>query len=365
MKFKEKVTKITKKKINRFISIAVITGSLILNTISFETKPKIIPEYKRTMDTLIMHYQPDKFTIQKEIIYNLPKYSKIIYLVDECFEKRLENECNLLTERNIQIITCNLNPRFKLFIQDQMEIMIQNNKPLILLPTYFQIEPNIELEKTLVSAGFEVHKTKVLFSGGNITSDYFNKKNILFIGETEINLNLKYYPDLSKENIINMFKEEFYVDTVCVIGPQNPNFMYHLDQTFMIIRPGEVIIYDLKVPILFQDKIPKEVVQVLENTKITFEGLNYKIHTLPLDIKDLFQGKYYLCGIPYTDKQTKEQRVILPLFPEEKMLYPIASKNNREVRNFFIDLEVYPSSINDYLFYTRSGGLHCIISVCK
>ena len=309
-----------------------------------------------------MQYHPIEFETQKNIIHSLPEYSEVIFLVNESSKSRLERRCNSVFKgRKISFVPYEISSEFSFFVQDAMEIVNQNRKPVIILPKHYYGRLNLSLETALLQNGFKVKRAEIAFSGGNITYDHFRWKDILFVGENDINMNLKFYPEYSKEHILELFKKDFNVDTVVVIGPQNEEIMFHLNQTFMIIGPGEVVLYD--VPCAYRKSIPEEVSQGLKNARTVFEGLEYTVHLLPLDVKDLLEGRFYLCGIPFTDKQKKEKRVILPLFPEPGLRFSIASEKNKEVRKFFIERDIYPISVNDYLFYTKSGGLHCITIV--
>ncbi|MCC7552710.1 hypothetical protein KO317_03545 [Candidatus Micrarchaeota archaeon] len=362
MKHEQKQTdKPKKNRKNRFLSIAVLTSTLILGSIGYESKPKINPEYERQLNTIFLHYAHTEFETQKTLISSLPEYSKIIFLVDTRLKERLELRFEReIKSKQISIIDYEIETPLGLFIQDQMELIKQKEKPILLLPKHYYGRPNKNLEKALVKNGFEVRRAEVAFTGGNITYDRFNKKNILFVGENDIELNLIYDPDYKREEIISVFKKEFNVDTVLIVGPQDKTKMYHLDLLFTIIGPGEVVLNEPIIPLIYEKAVPNEVSELIKNTRHMFESLGYIIHSFPMQIDDLIKCKYYLCAIPFIDKNSKDRRILIPLFPERGVKYPIASDKNREVRNFFIDKNIYPTSVNDYLFYTNSGGLHCI-----
>lgn len=381
---------------------------------------RIIPPYDRTMGTVIMHSKPD-LALQETLIESLPKYSQIVLLTNESLEDYVNETIARMDidPRRVHITAYDDDYMNRgLWAQDIMEVLSTSNGKVIVLPEFFTFplhylfnlppsQSSNEFKSFLENQGFNIITANEYFEGGNVTYDYFNNKELLFIGDSSfINRNLVYLTSAERSKAVADLHTNFGADLVYVTGQgQDSTHMFHLDQAFLLTGPGEVVLMDLSYAkpadfkgleddILELYKLDKEkllvneyageasfleeydylsekgaVTNILEETKNILDSLNklfvnlgYKIHKYPLDPWQNIHFQSYANSVVFKDKDTGKKKILLPMFPNSKGNYDFNSKNNKAAQDFFkgLGFDVIPV-VNPTWFL--GGNINCLMTV--
>ena len=211
-----------------------------------------------------------------------------------------------------------------------------------------------------------------------------------------------------RELAISEFSRKFGAEQVIVLGKgQYTTHLFHLDQSFIIINPGEVVIMDLSRVTdqeikniaedfenmygmsqeeWMQEFFPGEATYLLEHdyladrneisyiinqSRIILEEINtaftklgYTIHRYPLDLWQNLHYQSYANSIVFTDKETGKRKILMPVFPDLTGNYDVNYTPNQQAQEFYqgLGLEVIP--VNNYTWY-GGGNNNCLINVYK
>ncbi len=381
---------------------------------------KIIPPYDRTMSTVIMHSKPD-LALQETLIESLPKYTQIVLLTSESLEAYVDETIARMDidPRRVHITAYDDDYMNRgLWAQDIMEVLSTSAGKTIVLPGFFTFPQsylfNLPLSQSsndfksfLENQGFQIRTANEYFEGGNVTYDYFNNKELLFIGDSSfINRNLYDLTSDERSKAVVDLHTNFGADLVYVTGQgQDSTHMFHLDQAFLLTGPGEVVLMDLsyatpadfkgleddiaelykldREKLLGNDyadeaafleeydylagkgavtNILNETKKILDNLNQLFVSLGYKVYKYPLDPWQNIHFQSYANSVVFKDKESNKKKILLPMFPNSKGVYDLNSKNNKAAQDFFkgMGFEVIPV-VNPTWFL--GGNINCLMAV--
>jgi hypothetical protein len=418
------------RKHNRIINlalsaaIATIGVATDLNAQTNHGNIRYVPEYEKTLEKVIMHTTPN-IQIQLETIKNLPEYSKVSLLTEKKSSPEIKQKIkNLKKGTNIEVIS--YNKKYVMqnrWAQDMFKTITESDSSNIqtdeiILPQFYRyniksMRPD-STKAILEREGFITQNAKVYFEGGNIAYDRWNNRNILFVGYSNIenpapthklsNI-IKGYPE---DSIRDRFKRGFHADTVVFLGKdQGYTTMFHLDQSFIITAPGEVVLLspeDIKFEdveetirtigdenrkIRFEDfegladeevlylwnneDVASQVqiyqsifstVKILKDMKKTFQDLGYTVHKYPISLWQNLHYQSYTNSVIFKDKNTGEKRMLLPIFPDIKGNYDTNYSLNHQAIEYFSNLGFKVTPVENHT-WASGGNIHCIINACK
>ncbi|MCJ7681740.1 MAG: hypothetical protein MUP70_13500 [Candidatus Aminicenantes bacterium] len=409
---------------------------------------QIIPSYNSHLDTVFMHAVPD-IKIQEPLLQSLPDDTQVFLLVPDYKEKDTQKALKDMDvdRRNITPLVYNENAMWRgLWAQDIFEVLATDTEREIVLPDFFifedyylwypaEFEPTQEtvvFSAYLKKKGYAVDILNGYIEGGNITSDRFNDRDILMVGADNL-IDKEYFReyhfllddgirmskdsfflhDKKREETIREFGKTFGADTVLVLGDrQYRTHMFHLDQSFLLIGPGEAVVMDLshltdqdideiaadfaanfsymrekreewwKSGLLsdeenvflekFSELADKNEVhfilhrsrEMLEEIHSALKEQGYTIHRFRQDPYQNLYYQSYANSIVYTDRKTDRKTVLLPIFPGTEGVYDREDELNRAAIHFFetLGLEVIP--VINYT-WAAGGNNNCLINIFR
>jgi len=409
---------------------------------------RFIPSTTSHLDTVFMHAVPD-IKIQEPLLQGLPDYTRVFLLVPDYKKKDTQKALKEMDvdQSKITFLVYDENAMWRgLWAQDIFEVLAADNGRIIVLPDFFTFEDYylwypVEFEPTqetndfgvfLKKKGYTVDILNGYIEGGNITSDSFDGRNIILVGADNL-IDKEYFREYHflLDDGIHMSKDSFFLqaekreeaileygktfgaDTVLVLGNrQYSTHMFHLDQSVLLIGPGEAVVMDLShltdqdIEVIaadfaanfsymrgkreewwenglltdeeniflekFSELTDKNEVQfilhrsreMLEEIHSALKEQGYTIHRFPQDPYQNLYYQSYANSIVYTDRITARKTILLPIFPGTEGLYDREDELNRAAIIFFenLGLEVIP--VINYT-WAAGGNNNCLINVFR
>jgi len=361
-------------------------------SISNISKEIYVPEYKRGLEKVFMKFQPE-IEYQDNLIKEVLNYSDINFMVAKSAKKEFESFLKTIPKNSNKILPFYYESEGILrqsWAQDLFEFLVTDKNKKIVFPEEISfINSPSSLFEILEKDSIPYTLSKNNFEGGNISYDYFKRKNILFVGDRSPNSrNLTKY-----EKMIN-YKKYFGADTI-VFFNNNPNEtpLFHLDQCFTLIDSGKVAVInldnysmedfynekgkDLSVleenfyfnyssvganSILVSDVLTNSLnysKKMLRGIRDKFNQLGYEVFSLPASFWQIVNYQSYMNSRLFIDGG--KRKILMPIFPNEEGIYDINYFRNKKAKTFFesFGLEVIPVENKSW---TKQGNIHCLIN---
>jgi len=176
----------------------------------------------------------------------------------------------------------------------------------------------------------EIIKAPFWFMGGNITFDKDGDgKSRVFVGYDLIAYDKKTreLPDDQRKEVIETRKKYlskfFSGASIHVIGDeqQHDTAMFHIDQSFLLLPDKQAVVVKPLVDDNLSSQSQADVfVKLIDSQKALLhqlEGLGYTVHELEHSYTDCMKTQFSVNAIPYTDKNTGQSSIILPVYQDD------------------------------------------------
>lgn len=374
-----------------------------------------IPEYNRTLGKVVisLSIKDSSLKLHHAILQNLPEYTKIFLLTPSTYLKQIQKEAqNLPYGKRLHFIPYRITQwpeisfyllfaekeklqhgdainkagiRGSIWAQDLFEVIHSpKGKPIILVSEihkyYFspkgkydsQVNRDNSYISILSSVGMDVQTIPLAFMGGNILVDNFQGKRIIFCGsdilkKTRAVWKAVYDRNISDLQMKKLIKRVFNADSVVILGSESvqPRLMFHLDQAMLFLPDGNVCVVRI-VKSNINNKTSIEEVRDVELFLATVRGrlkkLGYRIIDIEMSEQNLVRFQHYINAIPYTDADTGNKKILMPVFPanQSDLDRNLIDKNKKVFETMGYQVIQVPTQVNEV-----NGGIHCMMNVLE
>ncbi|MCP4755281.1 MAG: hypothetical protein GY866_30830 [Proteobacteria bacterium] len=381
-----------------------------------ERSYSVAPEYNRTIEKVVISLaKTDKIsTYHHEILSRLPLYTQVVLLVPESNQKAIEKKLQrhaygrklimapyttkpqkgaryyVLFPENEKLVEFATDSgrithgQGSLWARDLFVAARQSSgKPLLLVPDIHKwfVSYGNQSDSKVVNDNSYLHhlaphnmdlvKLPLTFQGGNILTDVFKNRKIVFVGvntlrSTRIVWKSTMDSTPSHKAMIEMIKKHFNSDEVVVIGTdgiQPPSLMFHLDQAMIVLKQGVVGLTHLvgrkRYASTYSDEV-KEVERFLEKTHSTLLKRGYEVVPVHTSVKNILDHQQYVNAVPYLDRETSRKVLLMPVFTSSQSDYDqeLIRKNTKSFESLGFRVIHVPTGADKI-----NGGLHCLINV--
>ncbi len=367
------------------------------------------PEYERTLEKVILTLAINTRDLSShmDIIKNLPAYSEVLLLtpkanipfINATLDKhKLRHKVKLipfktreikgtdvfvLTPRKSKMLRKKSRditmPRGSVWAQDLFEIAHDpSGKPSLLTPPIYKwfIQPNPDADitsdntfiKNIRAANIGLNPIPIAFKGGNILIDQFKGERIAFCGsdiirETKALMRKTSNNTPSRAETKTALKQYLAVDKVVIIGgkKRQPRKLFHLDQAMVLLPDGTAAVTRIfsATAAAQNTKQIKKIMNFLTELRSTLRSMGYKIHDMYVSVDDVLNYRYYVNGVPYTNRTTGAKEFLIPLFRQSKtgLNSDIYQENINTLKSLGYKVIPVPTKANDH-----HGGIHCMMN---
>jgi hypothetical protein len=381
-------------------------------TVVFESGSDYVirPQYERTLDRVLLTLSTstDDLSNHQSIIKSLPDYTEIIMLMPEQrgpqvsrdlermgiaqrvkmvpFKTRrmdLEDAFVLSTsEQRIKPLKKKVPlPRGTVWAQDLFKAATAPDGSCVILTPFIhkifihkddvwggKLFTDNRFVSRLESEGIYTRNLSEVFKGGNVLVDEFRGKRIAFVGgdvirDTIMVMSRTTDGNITDDDVVERLRDDLKVERVVIIGGDEPQplKMFHLDQAMVLLGggvAGVTRVVDWKEGIIDHDL--NDVDRFLSRLRDTLTRLGYTIMDMDATIGDVLDYRYYVNGVPYINRRTKQREFLFPMF-KSSLRSPgrdIYLNNIKKLEKLgYRVLPVYTESNR------RHGGLHCMVNV--
>lgn len=395
-----------------------LPGEIILPGEQYSGEVEVTPEYERTLEQLLLIQTGDFYVLENPvtaensmrltyegILRNLPSYTKLRIIAEEKFStvtQKILKELHLTERTTLYQVSTEKAP--DIWAQDLFEVTLERGRRVALIPKlpsprivtaerradYLQ---RYERRPMMIKAALgedNVRQAKFVFDGGNLTPDMIDGRLVLFVGHDVITDTLETYRDegkrLTERNVAELISEDFAGAAVVVMGNQEqPAEAFHIDQSFVLPRPGVALVNRYRSSRLEAFKINSVGGNVSQREQEQYRALReqsqyyqkqldhlgYDTHALSNGLRDSYYYKSSMNGIPFLNKDTGRYTCIFPVYDKEVMGELSGTVLQRdqlqgkalEMYALCQKLDIDPRPIANYTGLKWRGATHCAVNV--
>ncbi|MGR3177492.1 MAG: agmatine deiminase family protein [Candidatus Anammoxibacter sp.] len=375
---------------------------------------KLVPEYEQTLSDVILSFSANdkNLDFHNQLLSALPKYTHINLLVPANISKSVVRELRDKSYNNhTRLISYETkifhDPRLALYDEDANDFSLVSKtdlslpqgtkwirdsfksltnlkgQSLLYLPITQKGFYNVDFGKTheyvrdnlyikqLSKIGLKVKYSPLFFEGGNILIGEINKKQIAFVGSDTIrttSIMHKHLPGkvIDASEIKNTLLKTFGVDDVIFVGfgiNHQPKKMFHLDQAIIFLKDGVVGVSHItgEDPKSSEEQeFVREAKLFLSQTRTLLTSLGFKVYNVDMTVQNVLNYEQYVNAIPYTNIETKQKELLMPVFD----LHQTANDKQIQNNNILLFESMGYHVIRVHVTSTElKGGIHCLINV--
>lgn len=362
-----------------------------------EDEIAVTPEYERELKRILISIPTNDYGGKKrdtgspekadqylrrlytDLLKSLPEYTEIEIILqpdDQILVEMMIKNLGIKNKITFHLVDSEIG-NIEEWAQDLGEAIKVNGQEKFLKPLSLSLDDNLQATKRVKTRNQSIDQAfgsanvvpaSFYFEGGNITYDKTDDGLRVFVGYNDID-NTQYYYEKNGvkktlEEIAKMISNQFGGAEVVIMGTERqPKEIFHLDQSFIILADQQVVLNKI------DDETPAAESLIIMRKQL--ENLGYKISNIDLSQSDLTNSFISTNAIPYVDKQTKERKIIFPVFPGEvngnfdnlaELTPDILQGKGKQTFEIYQKLGYRPVPVRDFS-HVLKGNTHCISNV--
>jgi hypothetical protein len=283
-------------------------------------------EYRGPQDAEVDPHRHVQFVrhAYAELIASLPRYTNIDIAVSDRHQAGLVEGLRAVAGvRPFRVhVVDRLHADLDMWAQDLGERVSVGGEDrfLVPMPIEARVPYNGELSQSRQRVARRVFSDRVVeadfvFEGGNLAFDRDGDRTRVFIGYNDVRLTIENYQrqgrDLDSDAVGRLVAGNFGGAQVVVMGrEQQSPFLFHLDQTFILLGNGLAVVNRIVGP-------PSREQRQLEATRTRLEALGYRTIAIDHTQADVEGYRVSTNAVPFVDAETGQKKIIFPVFPGE------------------------------------------------